>query len=300
MGTSLPANYPLISAQELKTAMAEQGEQGPEIKVLDCRFELADLGKGPREFAQGHIPGASYVHIDHDMCGEKTGTNGRHPLPPFFEFVQKTQCWGLSKEQIIIAMDAQNTMVSGRLWWMLRWAGYGNVKVLDGGWQAWLAAGGPVEGSAPSETEAACLAEPVDLSDFKPSMATVEVDSIVENIATGEFQIIDGRDEDRFLGRADNLDPVLGHIPGADNRCFLQNQTEDGKFKSPEVLKAEFETLLKGRKPEEIVHSCGSGVTACNNLLAMEIAGLSGSKLYPGSWSEYCSDPSRPVEVVVV
>lgn len=314
----LPASYPLIEAIELKALMSASAEQTAGLHVLDCRFELARPAQGRLDFETGHIPGARYVHIDNDLCSEKTGQNGRHPMPDFFEFVLRTRQWGLGKDDLIVAMDASNAMVAGRLWWMLRWAGYPKVKVLNGGWAAWLKAGGSVQSAAaavtglPAEGRNSFVTEgdgtgtaevagaegviATNTADATPAMQTVDVHSVVANLEKREFRILDGRDRERFTGERDTMDPVAGHIPGAQNRCFLDNLNADGTFKSAEQLKQEFSDLLGPVRPEDIVHSCGSGVTACNNLLAMEIAGLSGSRLYPGSWSEYCADPSRPVE----
>lgn len=319
MSAALPERYPLLDAPELKIRLEQPLHGAEPLHILDCRFELANPAKGRQDFDAGHIPGARYVHIDDDLCCAKTGSNGRHPLPDFFAFVLRTQEWGLEKGGLIVVMDAGNAMVAGRLWWMLRWAGYENVKVLNGGWKAWQATGGPVASTTPQSITpvlAGLVADrctpPSQAGDgsaeryegksnrsgqlLQPGMQTVAVQDVLSNLKTGDFQLIDGRDAERFTGVRDTMDPVAGHIPGARNRCFLDNLNADGTFKSPEQLKKEFEPLLAGRTPAEIVHTCGSGVTACHNLLAMEMAGLTGSRLYPGSWSEYCSDPSRPIE----
>ncbi len=348
---TLPDTYPLISVAELleltglrrqgtnpsaqqapssvdlsTNAASDPGTDRPEVQILDCRFELANPHKGQQDFDAGHIPGSRYVHIDKDLCAEKTGQNGRHPLPDFFEFVLRTQQWGLKKDSLIIATDAGNAMVAGRLWWMLRWAGYPKAKVLNGGLTAWTQAGGPLAASpadvaSPGATPHAnwtatehetpqtasgltgtdatrqSNADPASSDEpITPAMQTVDVTAVVSNLSQKSFQLIDGRDRERFTGERDTMDPVAGHIPGAKNRCFLDNLNPDGTFKSPVQLKTEYAEMLGDQSPEAIVHSCGSGVTACHNLLAMEAAGLHGSKLYPGSWSEYCADPSRPVE----
>lgn len=293
---SLPDNYPLISVDELKGLLDRQKTDPPTLHILDCRFELANPAKGPQDFLDGHIPGARYVHIDNDLCSEKTGQNGRHPLPDFFEFVLLTQQWGLKKDDLIVAMDAANAMVAGRLWWMLRWAGYPSAKVLNGGWKAWVSAGYERAVGAAGVPAPATESKAAPSAGRQPDMQTVDVHQVVSNLNKRDFQLIDGRDAERFTGVRDTMDPVAGHIPGARNRNFLENLNADGTFKSPAQLQQEFNALLGDLKPDQIVHSCGSGVTACSNLLAMEIAGLSGSRLYPGSWSEYCADPSRPVE----
>ena len=197
---------------------------------------------------------------------------------------------GVTPQTLVVAYDASGGMYGAHLWWMLRWLGHDRVAVLDGGWQAWVAAGLPTTTEAAAPVQAGKPVEP------GASLAgAVDANAVLANIAQPSFTVIDARAANRYRGEVEPMDPVAGHIPGALNRPNGENLQADGRFKSAEQLRAEFASLLDGRDPASIVHQCGSGITACHNLLSMEIAGLAGSRLYPGSWSEWCSDPSRPV-----
>ena len=259
----------------------------PQWIVFDCRFDLADTAAGRREYAQSHIPGARYAHLDDDLAGPKTGVNGRHPLPDPDKFTETMAGLGLKQGMQAVAYDASGGFYAARLWWMLRWVGHASGAVLDGGWKAWLDAKLPFASQAPVITA----------GDFRGAARaiTVDADFVLRRIGQASGVVVDARSPDRFRGENETLDPVGGHIPGARNRFFKDNLAADGHFKPPAELRAEFEVLLSATTPQDVVHQCGSGVTACHNLLAMEIAGLTGSKLYPGSWSEWCSDPRRPV-----
>ncbi|AZI34813.1 putative sulfurtransferase [Caenibius tardaugens NBRC 16725] len=261
------------------------------LLVLDCTFDLTDPAKGRAVYAQGHIPGASYVDLEEDLSGQPDGANGRHPLPDRAAFAQHMRRLGLNSGQQVIAYDGNGGHFAARLWWMLRWLGHDAVAVLDGGTAVWQAAGFTLEpGSTPAP----------DAGDFTPGAplvgAVVSADQVLANIASGEFVVIDARDPARFRGEPHPLDTVSGHIPGARNRFLRDNFDADGKFLSPDRLAAAFRAVLDGAPPEKAVMQCGSGVTACSNALAMEIAGLRGAGLYPGSWSEWTADPARPVQ----
>jgi thiosulfate/3-mercaptopyruvate sulfurtransferase len=285
---------PLISAEALRAALLAQQDQDVihdhDWLVIDCRFNLATPTAGEEAFAQGHIPGARYAHLDRDLSGTKTGRNGRHPLPSLAAFEQTVQGWGLHTTTRVVVYDASGGMFAARLWWMLRWAGHDAVQVLDGGWPAWLAAGGDTSTAEP-------LPKPSSSWHAQPRSAwLVSADAVLADLNQPERQsIIDARAPDRFRGENETLDPVGGHIPGAHNRFFQLNLQANGHFKPADTLRAEFKALLGEQNLDTVVHQCGSGVTACHNLLAMAHAGLPVTRLYAGSWSEWCSEPQRPV-----
>ncbi|NLP60057.1 sulfurtransferase [Paraburkholderia sacchari] len=258
------------------------------VLVFDCRFDLANPAAGETAYAAGHLPGARYLHLDRDLSGPKTGKNGRHPLPDRASLVATLMSWGLNAGQQVVAYDAQGGMYAARLWWLLRWLGHDSVAVLDGGLQAWEAAGFPLSKDVPAAAQGTFKAS-------APLQVTVDAQAIERNLSTHELTVVDARAADRYRGENETIDPVGGHIPGALNRFFKDNLSDDGRFKSAHTLRDEFTALLPGKTPEHVVLQCGSGVTACHNALAMEIAGMHGAALYAGSWSEWCSDPSRPV-----
>ena len=279
----------LISAEALAPLLA--GPNPP--LLLDCRFDLADPGAGERAYAQGHLPGAHYLHLEQDLSAPKvdpTGRfRGRHPLPSREQFAALCASLGIQPGVPVVAYDAQGGMMAARAWWMLRWIGHDAVAVLDGGIAAWTAAGGALSTDRPARRTAATAA-------LRPEagMPTLEAEALLDGL--GRWLVLDARAPERYRGEVEPLDAVAGHIPGARNRFFQHNLDADGRFLPAPALRAAFEALLQGRAPDEVVHQCGSGVTACHNLLAMEHAGLGGSTLYPGSWSEWCADPTRPVE----
>ena len=260
----------------------------PQWIVFDCRHDLADTGAGRRAYGASHIPGARFVHLDYDLSAAKTGTNGRHPLPEPQSFCARLAALGLSNGMQVVAYDAHGGMFAARLWWMLRWVGHDTVAVLDGGLGAWQQAGHPVTAALPAPRQGHFTSTPLPLM--------VDAAFVAAHLDDGAMRLIDARAPDRFRGENETLDPVGGHIPGAVNRCFKDNLAADGRFKPAAALRAEFAALLGGAAPAQVVQQCGSGVTACHNLLAMEAAGLAGSRLYAGSWSEWCADPQRPVE----
>jgi thiosulfate/3-mercaptopyruvate sulfurtransferase len=272
----------LLNSKELSRLQREG-----RVVVVDCRFDLNDTGKGRRLFEQGHIPGASYAHLDHDLSSPVTASTGRHPLPdtPAFAGFLSRIAW--TDNHLLVAYDEGSSAFAVRLWWLMRYFGK-SAAVLDGGIAAWKAAGLELEtGIKPTE--------PAPL----PALAADEgmtalTDALVHGLDGG--MLIDARASERFSGDVEPLDTRAGHIPGAINRPFGSNLRLNGRFRAPDELRADFERLLGSIPAEEIVHSCGSGVTACHNLFAMELAGFHGSKLYPGSWSEWILDPDRPIE----
>lgn len=259
----------------------------PDWRIIDCRHDLAQPEAGETAYRQSHLPGALFLHLDRDLSGAKTGTNGRHPLPePAALAITLGRC-GIGPGTQVVAYDDSGGMFAARLWWLLRWLGHEAVAVLDGGLAAWQQAGQAL--SAASEEY------PPALFNGQPALLSLTADDILRQLDEPRWQLLDARAPDRFRGENESIDPVAGHIPGALNRFFRDNLDSDGRFKPAEKLKKEFSIVLGELEPEQVVHQCGSGVTACHNLLAMELAGLAGSRLYPGSWSEWCSDPARPV-----
>jgi thiosulfate/3-mercaptopyruvate sulfurtransferase len=256
--------------------------------VFDCRHDLRNTEYGAQAYAKEHIPGALYLHLDRDMSGPMTGKNGRHPLPDIASFAAKMGACGVGPETQVVAYDNEGGIFASRLWWMLRWLGHDKVALLDGGLPGWRRAKLPMQSEVRTVTPV--VFEP------KPRDTLVDLAYVSAHLRSPEMLLIDARGEDRYAGENETLDPVGGHIPGALNRFYFDNLDDAGCFFKPaDELRAEFADMLNGRDPKTVVQQCGSGVTACHNLLAMEIAGLSGSKLYAGSWSEWCSDPSRPV-----
>ncbi len=268
---------------------------GQPVMLFDCSFDLMKPDAGEAMYLQAHIPGAVYAHLDVALS-DKSGhgiNGGRHPLPSREKFATWLGSVGFTNDKQAVVYDRQGANYCGRLWWMLKWAGHDNVAVLDGGFQAWQAECGlPVEAMVKSGPEAPKSPSKYLLSHARQAQTAIK--TVATNLGKPIQTIIDARAAPRFRGEMEPLDPVAGHMPGALNRPFSQNIGADGKFKPAAQLKAEFETLLAGRSPSTVVHHCGSGVSAVPNLIAMEVAGLGGSSLYAGSWSEWCSDPTRP------
>lgn len=257
--------------------------------VVDCRFDLASEAWGREQYAAGHIPGAVYASLNDDLSGSRTGTNGRHPMPSDAALVATLERLGISNETQVVAYDQDAGSYASRLWWLLRYAGHTAVAVLDGGFAKWVAEGRPVRPGA----------ETRDRATFRPSFSrglVLSIDEVGRRQADGRMLLVDARAAERFEGRSETIDKVAGHIPGARNRFFRDNLAPDGTMLPPDALRAAFAGVLAGTAPRDAVMYCGSGVTACHNLLALEHAGLSGSSLYVGSWSEWSSDPARPVE----
>ncbi len=256
-------------------------------RLFDCRHDLVQPEFGREAYRDGHIPGALHLHLDEDLSGPMTGKNGRHPLPDPQCLAEKLMSCGVGDDAQVVAYDDAGGMFAARLWWLLRWLGHDQVAVLDGGLQAWRGEGYPLTTEVPRY--------PRGMLSVRLRQDWVDAAYVLDHLHAPDMLVLDARSPDRFRGENESLDPVGGHIPGAVNRYFRDNLASDARFKPAGQLRAEFERLLGSRDPHTVVHQCGSGVTACHNLLAMEVAGLSGSRLYPGSWSEWCSDPVRPV-----
>ncbi len=276
----------IISATELLSHAED-----PHWKILDCRHDLTNPNAGYQAYLSGHIPQAHFVHLDTTLAGSHTDSHGkfrgRHPLPERDALIKALHSLGIQDDTQVIAYDAQGGMFAARLWWLLRWLGHAQVAVLDGGLAAWQAQGGLLSTTLPTTNTAGIL------QDHPPLTTTVDADILLKNLETQALRVVDARSPDRFRGENETLDAVGGHIPGAINRFFKDNLDQDGCFKSAAQLRAEWHALVS--HPQTAVMQCGSGVTACHNLLALEIAGLPGAALYPGSWSEWSSDSTRPV-----
>jgi thiosulfate/3-mercaptopyruvate sulfurtransferase len=277
-------NGVLIDASTLATLPA------PGVLIVDCRAELSDPARGEREFLEAHVPGAVYGSLDRDLSDLTKKNLGRHPLPDEEAFSRTLSRWGWVPEQHIVAYDdAGGAMAAARLWWMLRICGVRRASVLDGGWRAWREARLPVEhGEARARSPG-----PVDLH-FDPGQVVYQ-EELERLRPQASMLLLDARGAARYRGEVDPVDPVAGHVPGALNRPFGDNLDANGRFKSPARLREEFAAATGNHDPRDVIHMCGSGVTAAHNLLAMEAAGLHGSRLFAPSWSGWTSDPSRPI-----
>lgn len=260
----------------------------PDWVIVDCRFSLADTEAGAKAYRHGHIPNARYAHLDRDLSSAITDFTGRHPLPDFTLLAKKLGAWGIATNSQVVAYDDAGGAFAGRLWWLLRCMGHDKVAVLDGGIKHWQKQGFPVTTILPKVKPAA----------FRPYLndgAWLNALQVQDSLARKAVCLIDARTPERYRGEQEPIDPVAGHIPGALNRAFQLNLDSNGLFLPPEQLRAQFKRLIGTRAPEQVVHYCGSGVTACHNVLAMEYAGLEGSKLYAGSWSEWIRNKNRTV-----
>jgi thiosulfate/3-mercaptopyruvate sulfurtransferase len=278
----------LISVAQLQTLMAS----GQPLMVFDCSFELMQPTGGDQQYLEKHLAGAVRADLDRHLSAHgapDAASAGRHPLPSRESFARWLGSVGFRPEMQAVVYDRQGANYAGRLWWMLKWAGHEAVALLDGGLQAWVAAGGAVETGPGTEP---C---PASFALAEPAAALVDADSVAARLGHPGQTVLDARAAPRFRGEVEPLDPVAGHIPGALNRPFGDNLDAKGFFKNPASLKAEFDALLAGRDPAGVVHHCGSGVSALPNLIAMEVAGLGRTALYAGSWSDWCSEPGRPV-----
>ena len=269
----------------VSTEQLAQQVNDPAWIVIDCRFTLTNTEAGRAAYARGHIPGALYAHLDQDLAGPKNGSNGRHPLPDAQAFAQKLGAWCIDAKTQVVVYDDSFGAIAVRLWWMLRWMGHDAVALLDGGLPKWQREQRPLTTDLPQVTPKVFTAQ------VRHDMV-VDADAVLR--ATSAL-IVDARAEMRFIGEIEPLDPVAGHVPGAKNLPFDDNLAMDGTLLPAAELRERYTELLDGKSPEQVIHMCGSGVTTCHNLLAMEIAGLKGGKLYAGSWSEWVADPSRPV-----
>ncbi len=291
----MSAVHPLITPEALQAALQAEARTPGRLRLVDCSHDLGQPGLGRQQYEQGHIPGAVHAHLDRDLSGPTTGTNGRHPLPTAEAFCAWLGRQGITPEMTVVAYDRSGGMYAARLWWMLKWVGHTQARVLDGGWSAWTGAGLPTESGVQAPAAAAYPAVTPDTA------LAVDAAFVLRNLQAKEAVLVDARGAGRYAGEGETLDPVGGHIPGALNRPFMDNLGADGRFKSATTLRAEWQAVagahLQGPPTPGagLVMQCGSGVTACHNLLALELAGLGGARLYPGSWSEWCSDRSRPV-----
>ncbi len=283
----------LISVTQLQALLSS----AQPCMVFDCSFELMEPSAGDQQYQQLHIVGAVRADLGRHLSAAKTASDaasgGRHPLPSRERFAAWLRSIGFDNGMQAVVYDRQGCNYCGRLWWMLKWAGHEAVAVLDGGLQAWQTGGGASRSGVESDTTAQSSGSGFALTTPKAVLSTT--DTVAKNLGRPLQNLIDARGAPRFRGEVEPLDPVAGHIPGALNRAFGLNFDADGKFKPATQLKAEFETLLAGRDPATVVHHCGSGVSAVPNIIAMEVAGLGRTSLYAGSWSEWCSDPARPM-----
>lgn len=277
------AHRTLVSCQTLSQHLHD-----PAWVVVDCRHQLADPAWGETCYREAHLPGARFLHLDHDLSSAPTGHNGRHPLPDPVRLAQRLREIGLNADSQLVVYDQVSGGMAARLWWLARWLGHSRVALLDGGFTAWTAAGLPLTGDIPQPVAGNFTGTP-------QAGDTVTADELLARLDQPDLCLVDARAADRFAGENETLDPVGGHIPGARNRPWMSNLGADGCFKPAVQLREEWLTLLAGTPAADSIQQCGSGVTACHNLLALEVAGLTGARLYPGSWSEWCSDPSRPV-----
>jgi thiosulfate/3-mercaptopyruvate sulfurtransferase len=271
----------LVSSGELALHIGD-----PNWVVIDCRHNLAAVDAGEKAYRAAHIPGALFMHIDRELSGAKNGSNGRHPLPDPAALAATFGAFGIDSSKQVVAYDQNTGMWASRLWWLLRWLGHSAVAVLDGGLDQWLAEGHPTSNNAPAPVPSRFVA--------RPPVGAVSAEEILGHLGDGAMLVLDARAPERYRGDLEPIDPVAGHIPGARNRPYTEN-LEGGRLKPAGLLRSEFEALLGDRAPASVVHQCGSGVTACHNALAMAVAGLPGSRLYPGSWSEWIADPARPI-----
>lgn len=255
----------------------------PDWVIVDCRFRLDDTEFGRREYEAGHIPGAVYAHLDEVLSNPPTTDNGRHPLPPAEILIERMGRLGIDSRTQVVAYDDKNGMIAARLWWLLRYLGHEAVAVLDGGWPAWLAAGQPLRAG-------------VEENGPRPFTGSPRTDWVVlADDVTDAALLVDSRAPERYRGEVEPIDPVAGHIPGAVNYFYQQSWSENGRYLSPAQIRQQMQTVLGETNPDEAVFYCGSGVTACVNLLAMNYAGLGNGRLYAGSWSDWITDPSRPI-----
>jgi thiosulfate/3-mercaptopyruvate sulfurtransferase len=278
----------LIQVSEL-AARVTRTPPDPTLVVLDCRHELSRPEWSDRAYAEGHIPTALQAHLDRDLSGPITAHSGRHPPPDVTKFAQTLGSWGIDNTVQVVAYDQGNGVYAARAWCLLRWMGHTQVAVLDGGFAAWQEAGLPIA-QEPSAARAARTFVPSVAPDRMMSTAEVQ-----QALARDEIALIDARGADRFAGENETIDPVAGHVPGASNRPFAKNVDARGRFLPAAELRRQWTEALAGRDAREVVAMCGSGVSACHNLLALEVAGLPGGRLYAGSWSEWIRDPTRPI-----
>lgn len=260
-----------------------------DLAILDCRHDLTLPDWGAQAYREAHIPGALFAHLDRDLSGPVTPATGRHPLPSIEQFTETLSRWGIDEHVQVVAYDQWSGTYAARLWWMLRWLGHTRVAVLNGGFGAWQTARFPVTAEPGQRDRRPFIPKP-------DKAAVLTTEEVARQLREGTITLVDARAADRFAGENETIDPVAGHIPGARNHPYTRNADAQGRFLTPEELRKQWSQTLRGDSPQRVVSMCGSGVTACHNLLALQIAGLPGGRLYAGSWSEWIRDPNRPVE----
>ena len=259
------------------------------FSIVDCRCDIKDTSYGIDAYNEGHIPNAIFADIDNDMASEKTSTSGRHPLPNPEKLAEKLSQWGIDAEKQVVIYDDAGCAFAGRVWWILRWLGHkGGVAVLNGGLGAYMKAGGKL---VTSQTTKPRLSYKVDVN----NNLHVDIETVTDAQYKMDALLVDARSRERYLGVKDEVDPIAGHVPGAISHPLGKNLDKNGLFKSPEELKLEFNKIIGDNNPKDIISMCGSGITACHNIIAMEIAGIKGVRLYVGSWSEWITDSKRPI-----
>jgi thiosulfate/3-mercaptopyruvate sulfurtransferase len=294
----------LVDIAELGRLLQQRPRQ---VVLLDCRFDLSKPDAGRKSYADGHIPGARYVDLNENLAAPTTAQSGRHPLPAAGPLLAFFTSLGVVAASQVVAYDDANGAFAARTWWLLRWSGHSKVAVLDGGYRAWITAGGQIEagddtpsgpaiptGARTGDLSSLSTANP-EPSEASPKAQAVTAADVVVALKDPRRVLVDARAPERFAGDVEPIDPVAGHIPGAVNHPFSRNLDAENRFLPPDELRRRWLESLHGRNPHDAILMCGSGVTACHNALAMEIAGLSGAKLYAGSWSEWIRDPERPV-----
>lgn len=281
MLTQSPSS-PLISTEALSRKIGD-----PHCLPIDCRFDLAQPASAEQAYRLAHIPGAIYAHLDRDLSAPITARTGRHPLPDPDRFAATLSQWGVTADTHIVAYDADTSAFAARLWWLLRWVGHESVSVLEGGFKAWQASGLPVTTEIPVRRPSTFQARP------RRDM-WVDAEQVAQYLSQG-WRLLDARAPERYAGKVEPIDPVAGHIPGAVNHPLSTNLSSDGRFLNAQELRARYDASQAGVDDTRTIAMCGSGVTACHLLLAMEIAGKRGGKLYAGSWSEWIRDPARPI-----
>jgi thiosulfate/3-mercaptopyruvate sulfurtransferase len=285
MSSSEQAYTSVIDVDALRGSLGR-----PDLCVVDCRHDLLHPEAGQKAYLEQHIAGAVFAHLDRDLSGPIMAGTGRHPLPDPDRLAERFRRWGIDGGTQIVVYDAHGGSFAGRLWWLARWLGHPKVALLDGGWQAALRVGLKTESGEASPA-------PGRFERAAPLEQTVGAVDVQSARSQPEWLLIDARAPDRYAGRNETIDPVAGHIPGAFNRFWQANLEPDGRFKTASQLRAEFAQLLGARGADHMIVQCGSGVSACHHLIAMRLAGLTGARLYPGSWSEWITDPARPVAV---
>jgi thiosulfate/3-mercaptopyruvate sulfurtransferase len=288
----------LIETAELASELAggspgASNGNGDRWAILDCRFDLSRPQWGASAYVDGHLPNALYAHLERDLSGPVSPASGRHPLPTIAWLAETFGRWGIDEDVQVVAYDQGNGAYAARLWWLLRWAGHSQVAVLNGGFAAWQQAGLPIDTAPGSRGPRTFVPQPTE----DQVVSAAELERLLSDgvLASGQSMLVDARAADRFAGNNETIDPVAGHIPGAHNHPFTRNVDAQGRFLPANELRDRWEATLGGHSAQHAIAMCGSGVTACHNLLALEIAGLSGSRLYAGSWSEWIREPTRPV-----